>query len=310
MTDLLSRWAEALRRQRRALKASLPYVRRREHRIAQRKYAALIDAFSLHPRRATDARLHALKPLQGRLEGDVCYFVSFAAKPPLKPHVLVHLDHLLRAGFKTVLVINTPCAPEAFAIDPALMGRLSAVFVRENVGFDFAAWAHMHAACGGLAPESRLLLVNDSIVGPLSEAAFTSLIARLRRSSADLVGLTENASPLRHLQSYFLAFGPQALASPAFRELFQGMQALPTKDLVIDVYETTLTKRLTDAGLKAEALFPALYDDPLSANDTTLRWEALILAGFPYLKASVLAEQRGNPRVRALVPAALLPPAP
>jgi hypothetical protein len=53
-------------------------------------------------------------------------------------------------------------------------------------------------------------------------------------------------------------------------------------------------------------LFPPLYDDPLSADDTLRRWRELLDAGFPFIKASLLAGPQAA-AVRGLVPAALLP---
>jgi SAM-dependent methyltransferase len=120
--------------------------------------------------------------------------------------------------------------------------------VRENLGFDFAAWAHGLTLCA--APGlTRLYLVNDSIVGPLDCGAFAALVERVRKSSADVVGLTENTRPLPHLQRFFSSSSAHA------------RWPLPTKEQVIDVYETRLTERLRRAGLATEALFPSIQAD-------------------------------------------------
>jgi hypothetical protein len=87
------------------------------------------------------------------------------------------------------------------------------------------------------------------------------------------------------------------------------MRSLPTKELVIDAYETSLTRQLERAGLRAEALFPPLYDEPRSGDATTSRWRELLDAGFPFVKASLLRDPRRAEAVRAVVPAHLLPPA-
>jgi lipopolysaccharide biosynthesis protein len=260
---------------------------------------------------ATQAHLSALKAVAPNLEGEVCFFVSFAARAELKPHVRVHIEHLLRAGVQVVLVLNTELPPERFDLDPELVARLSGVYVRANSGFDFAAWAHLYAVCESQMPRwSRLYLVNDSIVGPLNTPDFERLLQRLRASSADLVGLTESQSPLRHVQSFFLVFNATALRHPAVQRVFHRMLSLPTKGQVIDVYETRLTQRLTGEGLRCEALFAPLADDPHSANDTAYRWARLARSGFPYIKASILQSEAGNAQLKALVPSELLPPNP
>lgn len=287
----------------------MPYVRRREHSILQRRCAELIDGLGWTAPPATQARLQWLKPIAIDLEGDVCFFVSFATQPELKKHVRAHIDHLLRSGLKVLLVLNTDLAPGQVKVDAELLGRLSGLCVRDNVGFDFAAWAHLYSLCSNQAPRwARLFLVNDSIVGPLSAADFDRMMGRVRESTADVVGLTESQSPLRHLQSFFLVFKATALRHSAVQQLFRRMLSLPSKGLVIDVYETRMTQQLTDHGLRCEALFPPLSDDPHSANDTAFRWAQLIRAGFPYIKTSILDRFAGSSQVKALVPSEWLPP--
>lgn len=303
------RFRDAFRRLRKAVKARLPYVRRREYRILAERHQALIAAFTTEARLATDAEVVVLKAPDVSLAGEICLFAAFAATPEPKPHVRAHVESLARAGFAVVLVVNTGLDRRSLSIGPTLLDCLAGCIVRENVGFDFAAWAHAYSLGQGFPRCSRLLLANDSVIGPLDEHSFEALIERLRDSDADMVGLTENRTPHRHLQSYFLAFGPRALASPEFRCALAGMHALPTKELVIDAYETSLTRLLEAAGLSAAALFPPLYDEPRSGDDTTARWRELIDAGFPFVKASLLrSPMHANP-VRAVVPARLLPPA-
>jgi hypothetical protein len=302
----LSAWSDRLRRARRALKARLPYVRRREYRLLRERHDALIDALIAKPRRATEARIRAVKPLAGTPAGEVCLFVAHAASHALKPHVDHYLGCLAQGGFSVVLIVNADGDGEALTLDGALLARLAGAYVRENAGFDFGGWGHGWALGGGFPAATRLLLVNDSLVGPLDRAAFGALLARLRASAADVVGLTQNFVPHPHLQSFFLSFGRQALASPVLRAILDGMHALPAKALVIDAYETSLTRQLAAAGLSVAALFAPLYEDPLSADDTLLRWRELLDAGFPFVKASLLSGPHAA-QVRACVPEALLP---
>jgi lipopolysaccharide biosynthesis protein len=302
-------FTDSFRAWRRDLKARMPYVRRREHRILQRRYAELIEGLGWTAPPATRAALHALKPLAADLQGEVCFFVSYAPQTELKKHVQAHIEHLLRAGVQVVLVLNTSLAPAQMRIDDALLARLSGAYVRDNVGFDFAAWAHLYSLCADQAPHwTRLFLVNDSIVGPLNSAHFDRLMERVRRSSADVVGLTESQLPLRHVQSFFLVFNHTALRHPALQRVFERMLSLPSKGQVIDVYETRLTSVLTEHGLRCEALFPPLSDDPHSSNDTSFRWAQLIEAGFPYIKTSILDRFAGSAQLKAVVPAEWLPP--
>lgn len=295
----MASFAESFRTWRRGFKARLPYVRRREHRVLQRKYAELIEALDQQATPAAAAKLHTAKPLQQGLPGEVCLFVSFADEPRLKPHAAEHIRHLLDAGIRVVLIVNTDIPADRLEIDRALQDRLSGVLIRENTGFDFGAWAHGLALCEDTSRWSRLFLVNDSIVGPLDAGDFERMLARVRSSAADVVGLTESLAPLRHLQSYFLVFNATALRHEAVRRLFARMLNWPAKSQVIDIHESRLTALLRAEGLRCEALFPALSSDPLSSDDTSLRWAQLVRAGFPYLKTRVIAAHPRDPRINA-----------
>ena len=304
----MSGWSDAWRRARRAIKSRMPYVRRREYRLLRARHDALIDALIAHPRRAVEASCRAVKPVAGTLTGEICLFATHAAGSALKPHVVHHARSLAEAGFAVVLMVNADDEARNIAPGTELLDELAGAYVRDNVGFDFGAWGHGWALGSGFSGAKRLLLVNDSIIGPLDKERFGTLLGRIRGSSADVVGLTENFVPHPHLQSFFLAFGPRALAAPVLRSVFDGMHALPTKELVIDAYESALTRQLVAAGLTATALFPPLYDDPLSADDTLRRWRELLDAGFPFVKASLLRAGPQAAGVRGLIPAALMPP--
>ena len=291
LTDSLRRW-------RRALKARAPYVRRRQYRVLQRKYDGLIDALHGSVTAAADAPLAIRKAPPAGLSGEVCLFVTHAPQPGLKTHVAHHVEHLLRAGVQVVLIVNTDLAPQALVIDSGLQARLAGVLVRGNRGFDFGAWAHALGLCDRAAWE-RLLLVNDSVVGPLDAGDFDRMMERARGSDADLVGLTRNDADIPHLQSYFLLLNRRALDSAAFGKLMRGALNFPDKGQVVDFYEKRLTRLLAGEGLRAHALFPALADGS-GSGDLLGGWEALRATGFPYVKTRVLQELGADPRMRAV----------
>lgn len=289
--------AEVWRRWRRQIKSNAPFVRRREYGIVERKYSELIEAINGLATPASQARVQVRKPLTPALEGEVCLFVSHAARPALKRHVAHHIESLLDAGIQVVLIINTHLCADQFTFDDALEARLSGLLVRENTGFDFGAWAHAYSLQDrGLW--TRLFLVNDSMVGPLDKADFDSMLNKIRASPADFIGLTENAAPIRHVQSYFMVLGVGAMCHPAFDRLMQGILNFPDKGQVVDVYETRWVQRLRAMGLHSHTIFPALSSDFNHADDTAIRWERLISTGFPYLKTRVVQQFPHHPLVR------------
>src|SRR5438105_4581182 len=102
----LWRTAEAWTRIRRGAKGALPWVRRRQYRKLERKYAQLVDAVHRGLPAAADASIEVRKS-PGGLDGRVCLFVTHAPRAALKSHVVHHLEHLLGAGLQIVLIVNT-----------------------------------------------------------------------------------------------------------------------------------------------------------------------------------------------------------
>jgi len=295
---------EQWRHWRRRLKAALPYVRRREYRVLERNYAALVEAADGVATPAAEAGTVAVKPFDSSLAGELALFVSFADGPALKPHVGHHIERLTAHGIRVRLIVNTAVPAHELRVEPALLAKLDGLWVRQNTGFDFGAWAHALHACPDRAGCERLFLINDSIVGPLDDEAYARLLARVRASTADVLGLTEGLNPQRHLQSYFLVLQGRALTSRALGAMWARVRNWPTKGQVIDIYERRLTGLALADGLGCETLFPSLSGDPLASDDTSLRWAELVAAGFPFVKARVIAAHRTDPTLQRLLASA------
>lgn len=299
----LQRLRFAFREWRRRTKSKLPFVRRRVYRKLEAAGEELVQTVltGLHP--ATSARLNVLKSPTALVRGELCLFVSHAPRVSLKPHVLAHLNQLMDAGIAVVFVVNTDQPLDGMDIPAPLLARLTGCVIRQNLGLDFAAWAHAYTSFAEWLQPSLILLVNDSIIGPLDAQAYRVLLDRVRNSTADVIGLTENFNPRYHLQSFFLAFGPRA--REPLLSVMKGLVNLPTKDLVIAIYETRLTEHLIKLGLRCETLFPTLARNLYApANDTDLRWQSLLNAGFPFVKASVVDRLRDDPSIQRVVPEA------
>ncbi len=219
--------------------------------------------------------------------------VTFAAGGRIKGHVPAYVDGLARGGLDVVLIV---AAPERTTVIPkSLVDACSAVYVRENAGFDFAAWAHVLVEDPELLRSETLFLTNDSIVGPLGDDAFGTLLDRIDAADEPVVGLTDNRFYAWHLQSFFLAVKSECLTSEAFRDFIGGVLNLSNKDAVIRAYELTLTGRLIAAGFPARALFPMESRNTFEGNRSVLGWQRLLDDGFPFVKASlVIGEHRQN----------------
>jgi GT2 family glycosyltransferase len=229
------------------------------------------------------SRIACLKQPAGARE--VALFVTVAIEGRLKPHVPHYVASLARHGIAVMVIVvsDEPLAP----LESGFLDDVTGLYVRENKGFDFAAWAHVLRINPQSMDADILYLINDSVFGPTSDALFGDMLAQIRSSSQDMIGLTENVQRGWHLQSYFLAFRKPALQSPAVRDFLRQIGAYETKDDVINEYETQLAPQLRAEGLQCSALFPTLEME----NPTLFKWRQLLAAGFPFLKVATVRDR-------------------
>ena len=261
-------------------------------------------------------RLKAPSPLAGATSratglepcGDMLVLMNhFDVDGELDPHVRVAIETYRSAGADVVLI--SPSADVGDAAD----GVVRIITKSRNDDLrDFGGWYH---ALRELGPEerarySRVILTNDSVYFPVRDPA--PFLERLRGSKADVFAATDSVSGGRyHLQSYFLALGPEAVASllPELERRVKA-QAEATKLTLIQRFEVGLSQFLIDAGRTTEVFFPldgvsdvasALYPpdprrlSPIAAtvlNTTHHFWRASLAAGLPFLKVELL---RDNP---------------
>ncbi len=187
------------------------------------------------------------------ITGEVAVFVTHSPDGNIKPHVVHYLTSLKRHGIDIILVVAADHLVDTIA--PNVVAFVSGLFVRQNEGYDFAAWAHALQLHPALFASPILYLLNDSVFGPINDEKFAALLERIRRSKADVIGLTESYEHNWHLQSYFLAFKPKALSSVALHRFINSITVLRDKDAVIRSYEIMLASHLRERGLKVETLF-------------------------------------------------------
>jgi glycosyltransferase involved in cell wall biosynthesis len=240
----------------------------------------------------TAARIACLK--SEAAAGEVALFVTHSPDGLIKPHVIYYISQLKRNGIAVVLVIaaDRPMQP----IAPDVTELLCGLYVRENRGYDFAAWAHVLQLRPALFAATILYLINDSNFGPLNNARFEAMLARIRSSTSDVIGLTDSHEHEWHLQSYFLAFRPGALCFVPFHRFINSISILSDKDDVIRTYELKLASQLALRGLKVEVIFDAPYV-PIPEhrfNKTLFYWKQLIEEGSPFVKVGALRRDHAD----------------
>ena len=228
-----------------------------------------------------DAEMHCLK--SPSFDKEVALFVTYSPNGELKPHVLHYVQSLRREMISVVLIINAEHPLEVSGA--GLLPHVDGLFVRQNKGYDFAAWAHVLQMHRELFEARIVYLINDSLIGPIDQSEFSDLINKIRANEADVIGLTENLEICWHLQSYFLAFRERALHSAAFDEFMKSIVCFEDKRDVIREYELRLANILKAAGLDCEPLFRARGPTICAIG----HWKELLESGFPFVKTQVIS---------------------
>ena len=185
----------------------------------------------------------------------VAVFCHFDGRGRILPHTRLYIDALRAEGFDVVFVTNSP---KLSAPDQAWIRRNAArVLTRRNIGYDFGAWRDAIATCKLPLPGTQVLVIaNDSVYGPLRPLG--PMLERLDFSQADVWSATDSWQHQYHLQSFFVAFGPKALAHPAFGEFWRSVRNVRSKWWIITRYEVGLSRALLSAGLRCRAMWPYL----------------------------------------------------
>jgi Rhamnan synthesis protein F len=239
------------------------------------------------------AELYCLK--FSTIGSEVALLVTHSPNGRIKPHVEHFIESLARNDIGVVLVVATdePLRP----VRPTIASLLSGLFVRENKGYDFAAWAHVMRIAPQLFKVERLYLLNDSFFGPLNLAKFAALLSRIRESSADLTGLTDSNEYNWHIQSYFLSFRMNMRTTYFIKRFFGSVKSQPDLDSVTRTYEVPLAQQMRDVGLECETIFRSndYFDgNELPRNISLCDWKELIRNGFPFVKVKALREGYGR----------------
>lgn len=214
-------------------------------------------AFSSFLRSFTRLRRHHVQERWGgaldlRTATRVAVFSHFDPRGVVHDFIRYYLRQIWNAGY-TILFVSS--APRLRSADIEWLGSFcGAVVRRKNVGLDFGAFKDGIALLPDVRRLESLLLANDSVYGPFYDLG--EVIARMDMEQADVWGITDSWERRFHLQSFFLLFGPKALASEAFHSFWRRVRHVQAKFWVISRYEIGLTRALVAGGLRCRALFP------------------------------------------------------
>ena len=195
---------------------------------------------------------------------------------------------IYRRHFYVVVVAATPSILQHPRSLSDLQRVSDAVMIRRNEGYDYGSWMTGLRAFRDLIIErGQLLLSNDSFWGPVRP--INKLLERLKRSTADVVGLTDNLMYEPHLQSPFLLFRHNVINNSMFWEFWDKIERWETKRNIVKHYEVGLPVLLKQQGMTLDSL----YSNQSNGNIFHSDWRSLIIdQDFPFIKVSLL---RDNP---------------
>lgn len=192
------------------------------------------------------------------------------------------LGQLSSSGYTCALVSAADCPQPLQFGGPAPV----AVYRRPNIGYDFGSWSAFMHAFPRMRGAGRVLLANDSLVGPFE--SLEPMLQDFDTCGTDIWGVTGSTQDAPHLQSYMLGFSDGVLDGDVLRRFWDGVRVQPTKRKLVVAYELGLSRLAHRRGLSTSAHFPWRTATSRGQNPTSQGWRRLILCGFPFVKRELV----------------------
>ncbi len=253
----------------------------------------------------------------------IAVYLHFCPTDQISKMVLRQLEAYRALGFSIVFVTMTAAIS---APDWKTLGDLCALVVqRRSYGRDFGALKDVLAGVlGSAAAIDELLVVNDSVLGPI--APLEPVFRALRAGGEGAFGLTESLGGGSHLQSYLLLVrGRRAI--DVFAQFIAALRLTTSKWQVVQAGEIGLSRYLSKNGIAVGALYPyalaanaGLEDQMVTSqlgsrypvwrtlsehervawlsgrplNPTHFFWRGLLQRGFPFIKTELIRRNPGG----------------
>jgi hypothetical protein len=257
----------------------------------------------------------------------IALYVHYSASGVVSDMVLRQLEVYRDLGFRTVFITMSPDMPEEYW--QAARCRSALAVHRRNFGLDFGAWKDVVNRALGQWPEpEELLLVNDSVLGPLRP--LDPDLADMRAAGDGLFGMLESWQKGAHLQSWFLLARGRA-AVDDLSGFLRTLKLSHSKWLIIRRSELRLSRYMRERGHRVAARYgyarlieaaasrenseylaswrPSLANHflpstmhqdrveilkALSLNPAHHLWRALLRLEFPFLKTELVRRNPGR----------------
>ena len=217
----------------------------------------------------------------------IIMFAHFDSSGRVRPDIFPLLEQYNKHG-DIVFISSSPALKWHLRTRKKLQKHCCAILIRHNEGYDFGSWmTGLNWIKNDIPVLDSLILTNDSFWGPISP--LDDLFQQINASKASVIGLTDDLMYFPHLQSAFLSFRKDVLASETFWKFWDELEIWPRKRDLVKHCEVGLSVSIEKSGFKLESLFTK------NSNGNVLHsnWRQLIIEqNFPFLKVSLL---RDNP---------------
>ncbi len=217
-------------------------------------------------------------------EDRVAVLVQWSADGLVSRSVSETVRQLDRLGYRTV-VASTCEAPGALQWPHGRPDDV-AVYRRPNVGIDFGTWGAMLSSIPRLRAADRVLLMNDSLLGPF--APIDDIIGDFESAACDVWGLVNSNQMSPHLQSHVVGYRGGVLTDAPLAHFWSTIRLQPTKETMIKRYERGLFPLLERVGYRVGVGFPWQRVVANGQNPTIMGWRRLLDWGFPWVKRELI----------------------
>ncbi|MBI1172349.1 glycosyltransferase [bacterium] len=229
---------------------------------------------------------------------EVCLFVIHAPLGTVCDYTAEYVRALKSNNIAVLICMTTDTMN--MPVDAAVLSMADGLVVRQNGGFDFAAWRDMLHLFPEAWRSERLYFVNDSLIGPF--APLDEMIADIRETNAGFFALSECTVGGYHAQSFFFGWNRLNLSSAPLREFWERVEVERDKTQVIIKYEHTIapmSATLPDPTVQiVYGMQRVLGGDPSeisNVNPTHHGWRRLLKNGFHFVKTDLLRDLVHHP---------------
>jgi rhamnosyltransferase len=176
----------------------------------------------------------------------LCIFSHFDKHNLIDAYIIESLKALNKLDCAIIFV--SACA----GLDDEEVAKISPfvaeIIIKQNLGRDFGSWKVGLDAVHNLDEFSQVVLINDSVYGPLYD--LQEMFDHMEQRNLDLWAVTDSWERAWHLQSYFMVCESRFFKSEFFRTFWQQFRFIDNKEYCINHYEVGLSQRALRHNLK------------------------------------------------------------